>query len=282
MKMFTKKDSERVKALTPTFYPLDVKDLKLARYQRDLKKSRSKKYADHYDPDIFGIILVSFRDGFYWIIDGQHRVEAAKMKGIKSVLCQVLTGLTYEQEADKFYKINDSRSQLNANHKFNALVEQKDSAALKIVEALRRYNLTFSKEGNDLSDNCVNAVSSLRRIYSNGERDEGSNGYDALCFVLEILKKVWNGGRDSLRAEMLKGLDTFIRNYTYDKDFLIKVLELDTPKGIIDRARANTNNIARPSRSDGTCFHIAKTIRDMYDDLAIKTKGVATCSYKVA
>jgi hypothetical protein len=65
--------------------------------------------------------------------------------------------------------------------------------------------------------------------------------------------------------------ERFNSNYTYDKDFLIKVLETDTPKGISDKARSYTNNIRRPS--DGACFHIAKTICDMYEELAIKTKG---------
>ena len=280
MALFAKKETEKVKAITPTFYPLDVDELYLAPYQRGLKKNRSRSYADRYDPDIFGIILVSFRGGKYYIIDGQHRVEAARMKGIKTVWCQVLTGLTYEQECDKFYKINNSRSALNANHKFNALVEQKEPTALEIVAALNRYGLSFSKEGNELLDNCVTAVGSLRKIYSNGEKDDGTTGYDTLCTVLSIVKRVWNGDRDSLRAEILKGIDTFLRNYECDKEFLIKVLERIAPKGIIDRAKANTSDISRPYRSDGTCFHIAKTIRDMYDELAHKTKGVATCGSK--
>lgn len=258
------KDSEGVKTITPTFYPIDVCELHLAPYQRGLKQGRVKAYADRYNPNIFGIILVSHRDGAYWIVDGQHRVEVAKIKGIKTVWCQVLEGLTYEQEAEHFYEINDSKSRLNANHKFHSKVEARDREAIDIVTALEKYLFKYSKEGNEHENNVINAVGSLRLIYKN-------SGKEGLCLILEILRKAWNGDYTSLKSEIIKGLNTFVINYTYDKDFLIKVLEKDTPKGISDRARAYTNNIRRPS--DGACFHIAKTIRDMYEDAAIQTKG---------
>lgn len=271
-------ETKEVEVLTPTFYPLDVDKLHLADYQRGLRKQRTKNYAEHYDPDIFGIILVSFRDGMYWVIDGQHRVEVAKIKGIKTVWCQVLTDLTYEQECDKFYKINDNRLALNANHKFNALVEKRDREAMDIVKALSKYGLTFSKEGGTAQDNCVTAVGTLRKIYSDATK-EGKDGYESLCQVLEIVKKAWSGGRDSLRRDILRGVSTFIKNYDYDKNFLIKTLENDTPMGIVAQSKAHTNNIS--TRADGNCFYIAKTIRDMYDIMAMKSKNVPTCGYKV-
>lgn len=258
------KTKSGAKVITPTFYPIDVQELQLAPYQRELNQGRVKRYADRYNPNIFGIILVSHRDGFYWIVDGQHRVEVAKLMGISTVWCQVLEGLTYEQEAEHFYEINHNKSRLNANHKFHSKVEAKDKSATAIVRSLNKYLFTYSKEGNRHENNVINAVGSLQLIYKN-------SGEVGLCIILEILRKAWNGDYTSLKAEIIKGVNTFVTNYTYDKDFLIQVLEKDTPKGISDRARAYTNNIRRPS--DGACFHIAKTIRDMYEDAAIQTKG---------
>ena len=250
--------------ITPTFYPINVDNLYLAPYQRGIVQARVKVYADNYNPNIFGIILVSHRDGKYYVVDGQHRVEVAKLLGIKTVWCQVLEGLTYTQEAEHFYEINHNKTRLNANQKFHSKVEAKDSDALNIVRAFTKYRFSYSKEGNESKDNVISAIGSLTLIYRR-------SGYNELCILLEILRRAWNGDHSSLKAEIIKGLDTFISNYTYDKDFLIKVLETDTPKGISDKARSYTNNIRRPS--DGACFHIAKTIRDMYEELAIKTKG---------
>lgn len=267
------KEEENVRTVTPMFYPLPVDQLFLAPYQRGVRQSKVKLYADRYNPNIFGIILVSHRDGKYWIVDGQHRVEVAKLKGIKHVWCQVLEGLTYEQEAQHFYEINDSKSRLNANHKFHSKVEARDEQALNIVKALMRFGFGYSKEGNSHENGIINAVGTLQIIYNR-------LGYDNLCKLLEVIKKAWNGDYRSLSAEMLKGINTFMTNYTYDEKFLIKVLESDTPNGISDRARSYTRNVKSPK--DGTCFHIAKTIRDMYEELSIKTKAaVAPCVCKV-
>ena len=49
--------------LRPDFQLIRVEDLYLAPYQRMLNRKRILQYAERYDPDIFGIILVSYRDG---------------------------------------------------------------------------------------------------------------------------------------------------------------------------------------------------------------------------
>lgn len=225
---------------------------------------RVRTYAAKYEPKIFGVILISYRDGEYYVVDGQHRVEVARIKGIKSVWCQVISGLTYEEEANLFFLVNNNKTRLNVNHKFHASVEAKDEEAMDIVRVLTKNGFRYSKEGNEKADNCISAIGSVKLIY----RDSGIKGLDN---VLRVLRHAWNGDRNSLTAEMIKGVNTFINNYKYDSSFLLKVLETDTPQGISGKARAYTQNIRRPN--DGACFHIAKTIRDLYDEAAIKTKG---------
>lgn len=273
MGILNRQKMERVKVLKPTFFPINVEELKLAPYQRDLKNSKVKNYAERYNPNIFGVILVSHRNGKYWIVDGQHRVAVAKLLGIKSVYCQVLEGLSYEQEAEHFYEINHNKSRLNANHKFHAKVESKDKSALDIVKALNKYGYAYSKEGTDQNDNSIRAIGSIQKIYQR-------HGYDGLCEVLDILRKSWNGDYTSLKAEMIKGINTFIVNYEFNKDFLISVLSRYTPKGIMDKSRAFVENISRPC--DGACFHIAQTIRNLYDNMALNTKGsISLCNYRI-
>lgn len=273
MGILNRQKMERVKVLKPTFFPINVEELKLAPYQRDLKNSKVKNYAERYNPNIFGVILVSHRNGEYWIVDGQHRVAVAKLLGIKSVYCQVLEGLSYEQEAEHFYEINHNKSRLNANHKFHAKVESKDKSALDIVKALNKYGYTYSKEGTDQNDNSIRSIGSIQKIYQR-------HGYDGLCEVLDILRKTWNGDYTSLKAEMIKGINTFVVNYEFDKDFLISVLSRYTPKGIMDKSRAFVENISRPC--DGACFHIAQTVRNLYDNMALNTKGsISLCNYRI-
>lgn len=267
LKTINKREKQR-----PVYQPLNVDLLEMADYQRGLKQNKVANYVKNYDPMIFGTILVSYRDNRYWIVDGQHRVEVAKRLGIKTVWCQVIEGLTYEQEAAEFYKINTRRVPLNVNQKFHALVESKDKNALDIVSILHTYGITYSRKGQEFIPNCITAIGSVQTIYA-------KNGAEQLRTVLRIVKKVWNGDHISLRAEILKGVNTFINNYTYNEDVLISALEKFKPLDLITMARASVIS-RRPNRSDGTCFHIAKTIRDLYEDYAIQT-GNDVCGRRI-
>lgn len=260
LKTINKKEKQR-----PIYQPLEVNSLKLADYQRALKQNKVANLVSNYDPMIFGTMLISYRDDQYWIIDGQHRIEAAKRLGIKTVWCQVVMGLTYEQEAMLFHKINTRRVPLNANQKFHALVESKDKVALDIVDILHGHGMTYSRKGQEFVPNCITAIGSIQTIYA-------KNGANQLDTVLRIVKRTWNGDHVSLRAEILKGMNTFVNNYTYNEETLIKALEKLKPLDLITIARASVIS-RRPGRSDGTCFHIAKTIRDLYEDYAFQNGG---------
>ena len=255
----------------PRYQSLSVSLLKLADYQRGLLRNKVNNYVANYDPMIFGTVLVSYRDLNYWIIDGQHRVEAARQLGIKTVWCQVIEGLTYEQEAMEFHKINTHRVPLNANQKFHALVESKDHVALDIVSILNKYGMVYSRKGQEFVPNCVTAIGSVQTIYA-------KYGAEQLDEVLSIIKRTWNGDFVSLRAEILKGINTFINNYTYDSNVLVKVLVQIKPLDFINMARGSVVG-KRLGRSDGTCFHIAKTIRDLYEEYAIE-HNVPVCGRK--
>lgn len=253
---------------TPMFYPIRTEKLKLADYQRDINYAKVKSYVRNYDPDIFGVVLVSHRDDNYYVIDGQHRVETAKALKIPSVLCQVVEGLTYEEEAEKFYKMNTSRVPLNSNHKFHALVENKNKMAIDIINILNKYGLTYSKNGASKADNCVVAVAALQTIY----RRFGAKRLDE---VMNIIKIIWNGERNSLQRAIIKGINTFMENYTYEKKILIKVLEQYTAPQLLALARSSNYKLYKGSSTD-MCFYVAKTIRDIYDEYARK-KRISAC-----
>jgi len=59
---------------------LNTKDLISSQsYQRDVDQKRVSYIVTNYDPHKFGIIKVSFRDGKYYVFDGQHRIAAFKV-----------------------------------------------------------------------------------------------------------------------------------------------------------------------------------------------------------
>lgn len=80
-------------------------------YQRDTDTRRADKIAEAFDLSSFGTVTVSRRkDGHLYIVDGKHRSTAAVKNGLEGVPTLVLDGLTEEQEAAKFLKLNETKT----------------------------------------------------------------------------------------------------------------------------------------------------------------------------
>lgn len=80
--------------------------------QRELKEYRVNQLLAEFDLEQFGLPTVNYREGHYYIIDGQHRIEAMKRflgEGfeIQHIDCRVYTGLTEVEEANMFDRLND-------------------------------------------------------------------------------------------------------------------------------------------------------------------------------
>lgn len=89
-------------------------------YQRPLKNTY-KRIAAQFDPLLVGVITLSRRaDGTIWILDGQHRVAAAKEKNIETLDALIYEGLTIEQEAYIFSMQNHNRIKVNPFDLYNA------------------------------------------------------------------------------------------------------------------------------------------------------------------
>ena len=75
-------------------------------YQRSVVTEDVDRLIAKWDDKLLTPIVVSFRDGNFNVVDGQHRIAAMrKMAGGGDVIvpCIIYTGLTYEQEAELYY-----------------------------------------------------------------------------------------------------------------------------------------------------------------------------------
>lgn len=80
--------------------------------QREFRKPHAEKFAADFDLEALGFPVVNIRDGHYWIVDGQHRVEALKMMGWadQQIQCECYEGMTEAEEADLFLRRDDRRA----------------------------------------------------------------------------------------------------------------------------------------------------------------------------
>lgn len=258
--LFTKKETvKRLPELELKKIPLD--NIKFAEYQRELKPSKVNKIVRNFVPDVMGIALVSFRNGEFYCIDAQHRVEALKKLGYTEILCQVLTGLTYEEECYRFVLLNTGRTQLTANQVFHGRVEEKDKEAMALVEAFRKYRFDYNKNNSAKDDNLIGAVSKFVKM-------QKTFGMERVEKVLRIIRNAWYGDKNSVSSAIVSGLSTFLQeNPTADELILTKALERVLPNMLIAQANNYVKcDMLRPGRADSACYHIAKTISYLYED----------------
>ena len=150
-----------------------VKDVPLAKMkvsemsQRELREARVAYLHSEFDPEQFGYPVVNMRSGYAWIIDGQHRIEAVKLFlgddwQKQSVTCRVYTGLTEQEEAEMFDRLNNQLT-VSMYDKFKVRVtagRQTECAVQKIVE---KAGLKISRSK---SEGAVSAVSTLVKVYA--------------------------------------------------------------------------------------------------------------------
>jgi len=125
-----------------------------ATYQRSLEASTSqtlvRKIAQFWNWDLCQPLVVARRtDGDLFVIDGQHRLEAARVRGdIAQLPCVVVGYESTADEAASFVHLNQQRRPLGKLDLFKAAVASEDPEACAIVEALTKVGLSIAPHSN--------------------------------------------------------------------------------------------------------------------------------------
>ena len=93
-------------------------------------------------------IEVSYRDGKYNVVNGQHRLAAMRrMNGGEDLVarCLVYTGMTYEQEAAMYYLLDKTSGHLKLANAIKALLESgTDPEIIDIRQRIERAGFTWA------------------------------------------------------------------------------------------------------------------------------------------
>lgn len=195
---------ERVARLR--WIPLDqIKVNPLA--QRDLQQAR----VDHLEANLcledLGYPTVNHRDGHYWVIDGQHRIEALRQFGFTNepIQCQTYEGLTSEEEAEKFLLLNNSLA-VRSIPKFKAAVHAGRFVESDIDRIVRSTRLVVSAD--DVPGG-IQAVGTLERVYHRA-------GPGGLARTLVIVRDAY--GDAGLQGVVIDGIGHVCARYNGDID----------------------------------------------------------------
>ena len=124
-------------------------------YQRGVERKRVELIARDFNEYIVNEPKVSFRNGRYYVMDGQHTIEGCILLNggeDRPILCKVYTGLTMEQEALLFAEQNGHSAPLSAGIKLRAKVVGGDAPSKAFVAATNRVGLSLNYDSMQLSD----------------------------------------------------------------------------------------------------------------------------------
>lgn len=182
-----------------------------AAYQRDIRSKRSqaviRTIAERFSWSRFGVIVAvpdgEAPAGKWHIIDGQHRVEACRLRGdIDHVPAVVLKGMTPSAAALTFVGINRDRAAMSALQIHKALLAAGDAEALAIEDAAVSSGLEIMRypvKAADIKPLQTLALGALRWVYTTYP-----SGF--LQRVCVLLKHAYPTERAAIRAGIIRGV----------------------------------------------------------------------------
>jgi hypothetical protein len=225
--------------------------------QRKFNKAQAEGYAANMDLDKLGIPIVNLRGGIYWILDGQHRIEALKMFFAPSdpgqIQCEVYEDLTDAEMADIFLGRDDRRA-INFFEKFQVACTAGRSRESDIRRTIEAQGLKVSQTKEP---GCVGAIGSCGKVYDIG-------GANVLGQALRVISHAFGADPKAFEGHLIQGLGLVFNRYNGKTNERRLVQQLTTyqhgARGVLQRAEAQRE---RTGNSKSHC--VAATLVDIYN-----------------
>lgn len=258
---------------------LRVSDLRVNRkYQRAVNVNRARELAQHWDDAAFGILLVARTDIGDFLLDGQHRKEALIYLGLENyeAPCYVIEGLSLEEQADMFWKINKARLQPGSADTFRARLVAGEPSAIGLNEAATKHGVTIMYHPAYLGPTELFAIAAAERIYESGDLD----------WVFGTIRLGWPDVPSALRQDRILGMWRFYQVFRQEFSgnteladeryrHLLSRMEEFPPNAIIQKAIEYKQTLhSRPSNAFARALHY-------YFNYRIKTSNVRLHTWPV-
>lgn len=210
--------------------------------QRELKPGHVDHIAANMDLEQIGTPTVNKRGGLFYILDGQHRIEAYKQwlgegwEG-QQLQCWTYEGLSEEEEAETFLKLNDTLT-VQAFDKFRIGLNANRVEEVEIAAVVAKASLTISQSR---AEGSIGAVGTLRRVYRR-------EGHAVLFRTLGIIRDAY--GTPGLEAPVIDGIGLLCGRYNGELDTTQAVTRLKSVAGglagLMNRAYFTKNQTNAP------------------------------------
>lgn len=176
--------------------------------QRRLKSdAHAKTIAANFDPDKFGVIIVTLPDerGYYHVIDGFNRVQAVTILWgeDQEVPCRIVPVKDPIRAAQIFLGLNRGRKEVSPIDNFRVGVQAGDPDKVTINKIVR--GLGYRIDSNR-TEGTISAVAALCTIYNR-------YGGDNLKNTLELVQATWGLDVNAPIGPILLGYAAFLAEF---------------------------------------------------------------------
>ncbi len=218
--------------------------------QREINQARVDRIAASFDPEEVGNPTVNWRDGHWFVIDGQHRVEAMRQMGWgdQQIQCWTYEEMTEQEEAERFLRLNDTLA-VDRFARFKVGVTAGRDEAIDIDRTVRAQNLVVSR---DHVPGAVCAVGTLERVYRRADAD-------VLGRTLRIIRDAY--GDPGLEAAVIDGIGHLCARYNGDIDEAVAVTKLSNAHGGVNGLLGKAEIIRhKTGNAKGLCVGAAAVV----------------------
>lgn len=202
--------------------PVRLSQMHTPQYQRDIVP-RHPILKHEYDEAREGQVTLSRRDGKFWIIDGLQR-KTIKEQMIKDGLdlnpyidATIYFGMTEEDEAKEFVRLNADRKGITAFDSYNAGVRANLPEYLLVKDAVESVGLVVGKSSRNGVFQAITPV--LHAIKEDGlDNERAKQG-------LRVLATAFPG--QSLNSRLVEGMMDYLRlrrSATINETYMVKRL----------------------------------------------------------
>lgn len=153
------------------------------------------------------------------------------------VPCMIYTGMTYEQEAELYAKLDKGKRPLTPRQHTKALIESgSDASVMEIKRLVEDVGFVWALKEPTGEPFEIAPIRALMNAYQ-------LLGGDAFSRMLSLMAGAWQGTPNSLRASMLSGMALFVKTYEaelHDRTF-IRRMSAVSPEEIIRLGRIETD-----------------------------------------
>lgn len=190
-----------------------LEDLQInPKYQRPLNEAWVRHIVNNFDEKLVSPLQVSFRNGKYFVFDGQHTLKALALKFNNPdypVICKVYRGMSEEEEAEMFYMFNTAQKKISALSIIRAQSFYGDAETRKFLQCTNETGFSINPAKSSLSRYNIRAVKKAHSCFV-------ALGAAEYKRMLKCILKTWDGAPWSVSQNMLSGMTLLFRVFKLD------------------------------------------------------------------